>query len=89
VYANDIDRGLDVFDIRHRSLRGAESLDRNNPQTQEFLFEGDRSDRPSRKFGTFTTLPAGAEMGLDIGGVPRIRRGSPPCSAENPAAGTT
>jgi hypothetical protein len=74
VYANDIERGLDVFDLQHRSLRDAETLDRNNPQTQEVLFDVDRRDRPSRKFGTFTTLPAGTDMGLSIGGFARITR---------------
>jgi LVIVD repeat len=75
VYANDIDRGFDVFEIRHRFLQGAESLDRNNPQTQEVEFEVDRNDRPSRKFGTFGTLPAGEQLGLRIGGFARITRG--------------
>jgi hypothetical protein len=55
-------------------LRDAETLDRNNPQTQEVLFDVDRRDRPSRKFGTFATLPAGTQMGLQLGGFARITR---------------
>jgi hypothetical protein len=38
VYANDIDRGFDVFSVADRRLRGAAHLKRNNPQTQERLF---------------------------------------------------
>ena len=45
------------------------------PQTQEVEFEVDRNDRPSRKFGTFRTLPAGEQLGLQIGGFARITRG--------------
>jgi hypothetical protein len=42
VYANDIERGFDVFSIDHRSLRGAANLKRDNPQTQERLFRRGR-----------------------------------------------
>jgi hypothetical protein len=38
VYANDIERGFDVFFVDHRSLAGAAHLFRDNPQTQERLF---------------------------------------------------
>jgi hypothetical protein len=38
IYANDSNRGFDVFSIDHRSVRGAARLKRNNPQTQERLF---------------------------------------------------
>jgi hypothetical protein len=38
VYANDIDRGFDVFSVEHPSLAGAATLFRDNPQTQERLF---------------------------------------------------
>jgi hypothetical protein len=38
IFANDIDRGLDVFSIAHPSVAGAATLDRDNPQTQERLF---------------------------------------------------
>ena len=75
VYANDIERGFDVFEVQHPSLEGAASLDRNNPQTQEELFDVDRDDRPSRKLGTFSTLPEGEARGLRIGGFARITRG--------------
>jgi hypothetical protein len=38
IYANDIDRGFDVFSLSHPSVAGAATLDRDNPQTQERLF---------------------------------------------------
>jgi hypothetical protein len=38
IYANDIDRGFDVFSLDHESVEGAALLDSNNPQTQEVLF---------------------------------------------------
>ena len=38
IYANDIDRGFDVFSLDHPSVAGAATLDRDNPQTQERLF---------------------------------------------------
>jgi hypothetical protein len=37
VYGNDINRGIDVFQVNHPSLAGAVSLFRDNPQTQERL----------------------------------------------------
>jgi hypothetical protein len=39
VYANDINRGFDVFFVKHPALRGAARLFRDNPQTQERLFK--------------------------------------------------
>jgi hypothetical protein len=38
IFANDINRGLDVFSLDHPSVAGAATLDRNNPQLQERLF---------------------------------------------------
>jgi hypothetical protein len=38
IYANDINRGLDIFSIDHAAVEGAATLERNNPQTQERLF---------------------------------------------------
>jgi hypothetical protein len=38
IYANDINRGLDVFSLDHQSVAGAARLFRDNPQTQERLF---------------------------------------------------
>jgi hypothetical protein len=38
IYANDIDRGFDVFSLDHPAVVGAATLDRDNPQTQERLF---------------------------------------------------
>jgi hypothetical protein len=38
IYANDINRGLDVFAIDHPAVEGAATLNRDNPQTQERLF---------------------------------------------------
>ncbi|MDX8056237.1 hypothetical protein SK571_43265 [Lentzea sp. BCCO 10_0798] len=38
IYANDINRGLDVFALDHPATVGAASLQRDNPQTQERLF---------------------------------------------------
>jgi LVIVD repeat len=37
VYANDSDRGVDVFKVDHPALAGSDFLYRNNPQTQERL----------------------------------------------------
>ena len=38
VYANDIERGLDVFSVDDPALQGAAELKRDNPQTQMRLF---------------------------------------------------
>jgi hypothetical protein len=38
IYANDIERGVDVFELDHPSVAGAATLFRDNPQTQERLF---------------------------------------------------
>jgi hypothetical protein len=38
IYANDINRGFDVFFLSHPFVRGAAKLFRDNPQTQERLF---------------------------------------------------
>jgi hypothetical protein len=38
IYANDSDRGFDVFSIAHPAVAGAATLERDNPQTQERLF---------------------------------------------------
>jgi hypothetical protein len=38
IFANDINRGLDVFSLDHPSVAGAATLDRDNPQLQERLF---------------------------------------------------
>jgi len=38
IYANDINRGFDVFALDHPAVVGAASLQRDNPQTQERLF---------------------------------------------------
>lgn len=38
IYANDINRGFDVFSLADSSVAGAATLFRNNPQTQERLF---------------------------------------------------
>jgi hypothetical protein len=38
IYANDIDRGLDVFSLGHPAVAGAAVLERDNPQTQERLY---------------------------------------------------
>ncbi len=39
VYANDIARGVDIFSFDHPSVAGAADLFRDNPQTQERLFD--------------------------------------------------
>jgi hypothetical protein len=82
IYANDIDRGVDVFSLDHASLRGAARLSRDNPQTQERLFRRDRDDDEdddddddrSKQRGVFATLPDGAAMGLTISGFAEITR---------------
>jgi len=38
-YANDSERGFDVFTLDHPFVAGAASLFRDNPQTQERLFD--------------------------------------------------
>lgn len=42
VYANDPERGFDVFSVDHPSLRGSAFLYRNNAQTQERLFGAEK-----------------------------------------------
>jgi hypothetical protein len=37
IYANDVERGLDVFSLDHRAVAGAATLARANSQTQERL----------------------------------------------------
>jgi hypothetical protein len=40
IYESDITRGLIVWNLSDRAVAGAMKLDRLNPQTQEFTFEG-------------------------------------------------
>jgi hypothetical protein len=44
IYANDIARGFDVFKLTHPAVRAAAKLFRDNPQTQEVLFEDEDDD---------------------------------------------
>jgi hypothetical protein len=44
IYANDIARGFDVFKLTHPAVRAAARLVRDNPQTQEVLFEDEDDD---------------------------------------------
>ncbi|HSI80292.1 MAG TPA: hypothetical protein VK919_06530 [Solirubrobacterales bacterium] len=38
IYSNDIERGVDIFELDHPAVEGAATLFRDNPQTQERLF---------------------------------------------------